>query len=339
MDKEKILNDYAEFKSLSCNPKKVKDCRLYASKFIHSKKYPLIDFKEKDLIDYLNSIKELSPDSQNDVRANTKNFIKWFGNSLKEEQYKEWNYRFRNIDRLCKTQKTESTYQPDDMISESDFEKLIAAEPSIFWKAYFVTLFYGSCRPSELFKLKWSELDFSDKDEGIFFSIYSPKNKRTFLKYIPREAAYYVKQLKNNGSEFVFLNPIDNKLLNRQKAYYEINKISPKALGKEIDLYTLRHSIATINYGKDNVKDDIIAKQMGHSKSMKNVYAHNDKAKLKADAKKIYVGELPQEKKHALELRVEKLEKIIREIAKVSKKNITDDKNSKVANDNPLPNK
>lgn len=304
MDKTKkqIIDDYVEYRSLSSHePNKRKDIKRNAEEFINYNKSPLTNYGEKILIEYLKSIDKYSINTQNDKKADIKNLIKWY--------FADWSSRFRNLERICKTQQSESPYKSEDMISESDFEKLISIETSIFWKAYFSMLFYGCCRPSELFLLKWNELDMSDKDGGIFFNIFSKKNKRTFLKYLPANASYFVKQLQNNNSEYVFINPSDNKLLNRQKAYYEINKISKKALGKEIDLYTLRHSIATINYNKENVKDDIIAMQMGHSKSMKGTYTHNDKNKLKANAKNIYMGEMPPERKHELENEIEMLKK------------------------------
>jgi len=315
VDKEKVLEDYLKYKALSCNERKIRDLRLYIGRFIQFNRVSLDKYDEKTLIDYLTTINKYAQDTQNDIKANVKNFIKWY--------FIDWSSRFRNLDKLCKTQKAESSYQPEDMISESDFEKLMSEEKSIFWKAYFVTLFYGGCRPSELFLLKWKDLDLSDKDGGIFFNIHSKKNKRTFLKYIPENASYYVKQLQNNNSEYVFINPIDNKILTRQQPYYEIKKISKKALGKEIDLYTLRHSIATLNYNKEGIKDDIVAQQMGHTKSMKNTYVHNDKNKLKSNAKKIYVGELPPEKKIELEEQIKQQKKEILDL-KTKMKNVYD---------------
>ena len=92
--------------------------------------------------------------------------------------------------------------------------------------------------------------------------------------------------------------------------------MSEKYLGKKINLYILRHSIATINYNKDDLKDDIVARQMGHTKSMKSTYVHNDKAKLKENAKKIYFKpeDLPPEKKLELEKKIEEQNKIIKKL-------------------------
>jgi integrase len=200
------------------------------------------------------------------------------------------------------------------MISKDDFEKIIKTEKDIFWKAYLSTHFYGACRTSEVCHLKWKDFDFdSDKDGGSYFNVYSKKNKRTFLKYLPKDATYFIKQLQNNESEFIFFR--DNKLLDRKRAYYHMTQLSKKAIGKKIDLSILRHSIATINYGKD-IKDDIIAQQMGHSKSMKHNYIHNDKEKLKANAKKIYIGELPPEKKLELEKQIAEQNEKITELRK-----------------------
>lgn len=311
-DKRKILNEYLAYRRLTNNENKIRDIERNVRKFLYFKKIDLKDYTEIILIDFLKSIEKYAVSTKNDIKAEIKHFLIW--------KFPDYSTRYRNLTQLCKTQQTESPYRPEDMISEADFERLIKEEKSVFWKAYFSMLFYGCCRPSELFLLKWKDLDMSDRDGGIFFSIFSKKNKRTFLKYLPMNASYFVKQLQSNNSEFVFINPIDNKLLKRQQPYYEIKKISQKALGRVIDLYTLRHSIATINYRKD-IKDDIIARQMGHSKSMKNTYSHNDKTELMNNAKKIYLGEMPPENKVELEKKVDVLTKALIDVVKVISKN------------------
>lgn len=314
-DKKEVLENYLEYKKLKVNNlEKLRDITFHLKRFFKSAKKDLKDIKEEDLIQHLNKIKdEYATPTLNIIKSYLKNFIKW--------NYLDWSSRFRNLDSICRSEKFETSYTSEDMISEEDFAKLIRGEKDIFWKAFLSIHFYGACRTSEICKLKWIDFDFTDMDGGSFFNVYSKKNKRTFLKYLPQEATYFVNQLKNNGSEFIFYR--NNKLLDRKAGYFHITQLSKKVLMKQIDLSTLRHSIATINYGKDNVKDEIIALQMGHSKSMKHNYTHNDKEKLKANAKKIYVGELPQEKKHALEQRIDVLEKAITELLKEEKLDIS----------------
>lgn len=308
MDKTKVLKDYIEYKKLSVHTITIKDIEFYIKNFIEYKSKPLESYEEKDLIVYINGIsKHYANETLNTVKIHLKNFIKW--------HYLDYSTRFRNLDKICRSQKGESRYKPEDMISVSDFEKLIQGERNNFWKAYFVTLFYGCCRPIEVCGLKWKDIEFTP-DGDAFFTIFSKKNKKSFLKYLPKDATYYLKQLQNNNSEYVFMNPETQMPITKKGAYLRIRNLSKRVLGKKIDLYTLRHSIATINYNKDGVKDDTVALQMGHTKSMKGTYTHNDRAKLKENAKKIYVGELLPEKKHELEIKIDMQNKQIENLNK-----------------------
>ena len=120
-----------------------------------------------------------------------------------------------------------------------------------------------------------------------------------------------MKKLENNKSEYIFINSRTKKPISVKGAYWKIRQMSEKHLGKKINLYLLRHSIATIIYNKEGLKDSDIAEQMGHSKSMRKTYVHNNKKKLKENAKRIYFKpeDLPPEKKHKLELEIEELKK------------------------------
>lgn len=302
MDKVQVLNEYLSYKKLSVRSLKIKDIENYTKQFLDYTSKPLVEYNEKDLIDYLNSIgKKYSMGTQNFIKVNLKNFIKWY--------FIDWSARFRNLDKVCRSERPPSRYTAKDMISESQFEDLIRHEDSFFWKGFFLTMFYGGCRPNEVCSLKWKDLEFESNDKGAFFTIYSNKNKNKFIKYIPEKAAFYLRQLQNNNSEFVFFNPQTKLPVTKKGAYWKIRKLSKKVLGKSIDLYTLRHSIATILYSKD-MKDDLIALQMGHTKSMKNVYVHNDLEKIKDNARKIYFepDKMPPQEENKLLNRIKELE-------------------------------
>jgi len=302
-NKGKVLQEYVQFRRLKNHHEGVlKDIENHIKWFIDSSKKPLKDFDEKILVDYLENIKnKYSTEMLNKIKSSfLKNFLKW--------HFQDWSLRFRHLDIICKTEQAKASYNSEQMISDDDFGKLMKAENDYFWKAYFMTLFYGACRPIEVCLLKWHDVEFDN--DGAYITIYSSKNKREFIKYLPKDAAFFLKQLKEQSdSDFVFAKngiPISRKL-----PYYKMKKLSQKVLGKEIDLLTLRHSIATIIYNKDYMKDDDIARQMGHSKSMKGKYVCNNRDKLKEIARKIYIspGELPPEKKADLEKEISELKK------------------------------
>ena len=306
MDKQKqdTLTQYLEFRALKNHSKNgMEDIEHHISKFINHSDKPLDEFNERMLIDYVNKVnQEYKINTANTIKSSfLKNFLKWY--------FEDWSARFRNINVVCKTEIPDPTYDDKDMLTEEDVKKLVAEEDSTFWKAYFLTLFYGGCRPIEVCNLKWESIEW--ENDGCFFTIYSKKNKKNFLKFVPSDVSFYLEKLKDNGSEYVFFNTKNNKPITRRGAYWKLRQMSERVLGKKINLYILRHSIATINYGKigkDNGIEELdVARQMGHSKSMRNTYEHKDRTHIKENAKKIYFkpDDLPKEKKAELEKRIE----------------------------------
>ncbi len=309
--KEKVLEEYLKFRSLKSHTERaIKDIEFHIKKFMLSSKKPLEEFDDSILLSYISKITpEYKTSALNTIKSSfIKNFVKW--------NFPDWSSRFRHLDKLCQTEKPECPYSPNDMISEEDFKKLIDHEEKYFWKAYFLTLFYGGCRPVEVCNLKWNDIEF-EKD-GAFLNIYSNKNKKSFLKFVPENVSNHLKKLEGNSSEYVFYNKRTKEPIGVKGAYWKLKTLSKKALGKSINLYLLRHSIATINYNKDNIKDDVVARLMGHSSSMKKTYQHNHRGKLKEQAKKIYLSpeEIPTERKNEYDLRIEFLETAVKELIK-----------------------
>lgn len=300
-EKEKVLKDYIKYRSLTNKSRAINDIEFHVKRFINSSKKKLKDFDEKLLVNYITKISpEYTQSSLNSIKSSyLKNFIKWY--------WEDWSSRFRNLDKLCSTQKAITKYKADKMLSEEDFKRLIKHEESFFWKGFFMTLFYGGCRVNEVCQLTKDKIEFDD--DGAYITIYSNKNKNEFIKFIPSDVTFYIKKILREDSNFVFTNPKTKKPITTKGAYWRIGYLSKAVLGRKIDNLTLRHSIATIIYNKDNIKDDDIAKQMGHTKSMKDTYVKNNLDTLKAKAKRIYINpeELPPEKKHELEKNLEKL--------------------------------
>lgn len=292
--KAQDLENYIAFKMLSVKSSaKIEDTERYVRRFLDYCKKDLEDITELDLTNFLNSLK-MGTYTLNSIKVYLKNFIKW---KFPEDYIK----RFRNLDKICKQEKPEA-YDTKKILKKNQVvEDVIKAEPSIFWKAYYCIIYYGGCRPIEVRSLKFADFE-EDKDGGAFFDIMSKKNKRAFVKYLPQEAYFYLKELKRRAkSDYVFPSPSDpNKPINEKACSQRLRKLHrDKVMSIKVTPYQLRHSISTLRYGDESLKDDDVANSLGHSKSMKKVYGNFDREKLKEMVKKIVIGteNLPPEQK------------------------------------------
>lgn len=306
MDKKALLQSYLEYKKLTVKSRtKLEDLERYVQRFLKSYNHSIDKTSEKDLIKFFNSISSYSPHMLNDIKVYLKNFIKW--------HFPDYSSRFRNLDKICKTEKPPATYSSEQMLSVEDVEKLVKNETSPFWKAYFLVLFYGGMRPIEANKIQWRDVTF-DKEGGAFIRVYSKKNRREFEKYVPENVVFYLKKIRTHDSEWVFPSSLrEGRPISNKTSYFRLTKLSKRVLNKNVNPYILRHSLATLLYNKEGLKDEDAARQLGHSESMKTIYSHLSKEKLRERSKKIWIeGEdLPPEKKHELEKRIELLEKAL----------------------------
>ncbi len=281
--KSNVLNEYIEYKKTSVKSlNKIKDIERYIDKFLNSFKQNISKCKEKDLVKFLNSLqKEYRIISINDIKAYIKNFIKW--------KFEDYPKRFRHLDQLCRTEKPPKTYEPEQMLSLKEVEKLIKGEKDLMWKTFWLVFFYGGFRPSEVIVLKWNNVSFEDK--GIIIKSFSKKNKKTFYKSLPNNAEHYIKEWKKyNQSEWLFPSPLrEDDHIKSKSVYFRLKNLSKRILNKQVSPYILRHSIATIKYNDDSLKDDDVANQLGHTQNMKELYLNLDEEQLKTRARNIYV--------------------------------------------------
>jgi len=296
MSKTTILNKHLEFKKTSVHSiEKLKDIERYLKKFLDSTTKPLSKFNEDDIAKFLNSLK-FSIRTINDIKTYIKVFLKW--------NFADWSSRFRNLDRLCKMQKPSKAYQPEDMINYEEFEKIVKAERDLMYKVYWLVMFYGGFRPSEACNLKWDQVFF--EDEGVIIKLHTTKTNKDFYKALPKEAEQLLKELKKQSNSFwIFPSPIkENCPIVARSICGRLKRLSKKVLGKKVVPYALRHSIATILYGDDKRKDSDIAQQLGHNKSMKEIYMNLDENTLKSKARSLWIKTKPLSKDEKEELNI-----------------------------------
>lgn len=299
MDKHIALRQHLEFKKTSVNKDKVEDIERYLKLFLNSNKKELDKFDEQDLTKFINSLEaDYSTRTINDIKVFVKVFIKWY--------YADYSSRFRNLDKICQNQKPEKAYTPEQMLSLDEIKKLVEGEKDLMYKTYWMTFAFGGFRPSEACGLKWNQVDFDTST----IKIHTTKTGKDFYKGLPKEAMHLLSEWKkHNGSEYVFPSPVNQEgCITARSICKRLKKLSLKVLGKDVVPYQIRHSIATELYKDDKRKDDDTANQLGHTKSMKNVYLNLDENSLKAKARSIWIKVermKPEEKANYLELKKE----------------------------------
>ena len=203
-------------------------------------------------------------------------------------------------------------------------------EPKLFWKTFFITQYEGAFRTGEVRKLKWSEVNLNKNDGFVYVSVSSKKNtkRREKKRELPlKESLYYLEELKKQqrtqgiNSDWVFPSPMNpNKHISKAVNLW-FNKLTKKALGKQINPYLLRHTRGTelnelVSAGK--MSKSLALQFMGHNEEQfDKCYNHVSEEKIKQLMKEqIYNFEyLPEEKKHELEQEIEVLQKNMQTIS------------------------
>jgi integrase len=269
-------------------------------KYLNKKKVSINKFNQDNLIAFFGyNYDKYKPKTMNHIKAVVSQFLKF-------QFQKDYFSRFPNLTNVCKGQKVIQKYESSQMLKIEEIQTLIQKENDPFWKLIIALQFYGGCRPTEICLLKWKDVTIAE--DGIYFNVYSAKNNQNFEKFVPIEYSNYIKELKKTSkSEYCFVKK-DDKPITQNVFYKHLWRLSEKALGKRVNPYLLRHSIATILYGKaekGELHDDIVARQLGHTKSMKAVYAQFDLETMRDNAKKIFIKpDYTPEKKAELEKQI-----------------------------------
>ena len=186
-----------------------------------------------------------------------------------------------------------------EVIKKEDFERLIKNEPSLYWKTFLSTSWFGALRTGEARTLLWERVKFED-DDYTTLEIPCKKNRNGTIKMrvipIPPEATFFLKELKEQQrhsgikSNWVFPSPHNPNKPISKSANLWFSNLTKKVLGVSHNNYLLRHgfgsSLKTLvkegKMGKDNATEF-----MGHSEKMfDKVYSHMDKDDVKEMMKK-----------------------------------------------------
>ena len=313
-----IIEQFIKYVSItSSSDKRLENNRRTLTQFRYVVERDFDKVTLQDLRDYLSLLKasKNTNSTQNAYKASIKRFLRW--------RFKDWSERFQNLEDIKLHMKmNEEKINSETLVSKEDVEAIVKAEKRTYWKAFFLTLYESGLRPSELRNITWGKINLNVEGDISELNVFATKTHRARSVYVS-EATFYLRKLKEQREDInnplVFPAQRDkSKPIRKDTACHWLGRISQEVLGRKIFPYILRHSRATELYTNAKIPDKIAQKFLGHSKSMGDVYTHlSNKDVKEAVGKTIYKFEdLPPEKKHELENKVDTLKKEVRELSK-----------------------
>lgn len=308
--KEKeIIADYVKYVSISSSSqRRLKNVERSLTQFRILTKKDFDKVTLSDLRDFLAMLNRSNKTqaTRNEIKHTIKRFLRW--------KFKDWSDRFDNLsDIKLHMGINEEKLNANTILKKEDIDKIKDAENSIFWQAFFITLYESGLRPIELRTLTWDRIRFDIEDDISEINIFATKTHKARSVFV-KEATYYLKRVKEeSNSEYVFPSVRDKyKPMGKEPPAVWLKRISEKVLGRAITPYILRHTRATELYTNSDLPDKVVQKFLGHSKSMSDVYTHLSSDGVKnAMSKSVYKKRkiLSKKEEDKLQKRVEYLEK------------------------------
>ena len=307
-----IINDYVKYVSITSNSKnRLSNVKRTLTQFsiLTGKELGKITLKDlRDFLGLLNSSNK-TQSTRNELKHTIKRFLR--------NHFKDWSERFNNLEDIkLNMGMNEEKINADTILKREDIDKIMKAEKSIFWKAFFITLYESGLRPIELRTLTWNKIKFDVDDDLSEINIYATKTSKARSVYV-KEATFFLKRLKEDSDSDLVFPSVSDKMKPMGKEYPAmwLKRISLRVLGRQVYPYILRHSRATELYTNADIPDKTAQKFLGHSKSMGDVYTHlSNKDVKEAMSKTIYKKReiiTPQQKDliKRLELEIEEFKK------------------------------
>ncbi|MGZ5516526.1 MAG: tyrosine-type recombinase/integrase [Limisphaerales bacterium] len=302
------ISDFFLYCKASCNERKAKDIRRILIQFRHITGTGLDNLTISDLRRFLVLLNQSrkEPWTKHDIKAYLKRFLKW--------RFKDWSERFDGLRELRgeRTGVNEKKINAKTLLKKDEIQTIMEREQNFEIKTFFIALYESGMRPSELRTLKWQDVAFNIDADVSEINVFMTKNKTAKTTFI-KEATFYLRRLQFGAtSDYIFPSRENNNVpISDNTATRWINTLG-RHIGRRIYPYLLRHTRAQELYtlvDENKLAERIVQKFLGHSKSMMEIYSKlNTKVLKEAVTKTIYkVAELPEEKKHELELKIDLL--------------------------------
>lgn len=309
--------DYRRARGINSDDK-IKDIRRYTIQLRHiiQKEFKKLDLKDlRSLVAIIN--KQGTKQSRNNLKTDLKRLLKF--------TFKDWSLRFDDFEdiRLDDNGFNEEKINSQTIIHKNDIDKLIKHETKNFYKAFLLIQYEGGLRTKEVRFLKWTDVKINVDEQLTEVKIYATKTKQARTIFL-KEATFYLEKLKeeqentDSKGEYIFHAPKNlNEPIHKSTINIWFKRLTKRVLGVERWNYILRHSRATELYKlayEGKISKDVAIKFMGHKEDMSGKYTHLDNKDVKEMLKnQIYkIEDLPEEKRHKLEIEISELKEKMR---------------------------
>lgn len=250
-----VLDEYLSYCEKRVNKTTLKDYRLYLKEYVrHSKVLKLSQISQTNVSKYLDS-KKISNNTANHIITYIKSFVN-FG--------VERNYISQSPIENLKKFKVEK--KPPRFLSKSEIKEIL--EESGELRPIVCTAIYTGMRKSELFRLRWEDVDIK---KGTITVVKSKSNKFRVIPIHTKLKPVF----KNKSSGLCF------DTFNIRRSFDKLCK------GKNIGWHTFRHTFAS-HLVMNGVDIATVSKLLGHASiSTTQIYSHLSDSHIKESIKKL----------------------------------------------------
>jgi len=258
--------------------------------------------------------------TKNDIKKVFKRFLKW--------KYPNWSLKFKELGDIKLNMKfADRQITKQDLLTPEDMKLIINSTESLKYKTILLVLQETACRPEELLKITWGDININNPE----IKLYSSKTGET--RTIPlNESIKHLERYKQEcfsesprNSDFVFPNQNNNHITTQALSEYLL-KIERKInFKKHLYPYLWRHSILSGMIKKLSPK--VYEMYAGHSlETGMKTYAHLDNEDLKKELfSKVYdIKDLTPSEKEQFEIMKEEFQKMKEDIKKLSEQFLKD---------------
>lgn len=289
------ITDFLEYCSIHASASTLKKIRIKITTINEFYKGKVNELELKDIHSFMADLnrRKLAPATGNDYKTIFKRFLRW--------KYKDWFMRFDEFKDLKGKSNAQRKLSKDDLLTDDEIALIISHEDSMKYKTLFLLLSESAGRPEELLKLQWKNIN------GRDVKLHSSKTGKIRTITLDKSIAH----LKRYKEECFLSTPKADDIifnLGSQALIQRLWKIEKDLkFHKRLYPYLFRHTTLTKMIKK--LSPPAYEMFAGHSLEMGNkVYAHLDNSDLKKelDEKVYHIEELDDNKKHELEIKVEK---------------------------------